>query len=102
MKLSIIIPAFNEESSIEEVIDRVKAVKLNKEIIVVDDGSTDSTYNLLKKIADIKLLKHSVNKGKGAAIRTALDHATGDFIIIQDADLEYHPKEYPKLLEPIL
>ena len=102
MKLSIIIPAYNEEGSVKEVIDRVKAVKFKKEIIVVDDGSTDSTYNILKKIKGIKLIKHLINKGKGAAIRTALDHTTGDFIIIQDADLEYNPKDYQRLLEPVL
>ena len=107
MKLTVIIPVYNEEKSIIQVIDKVKNVKLNeveKEIIVVDDFSTDSTKELLEKLKDssIKIFFHQKNLGKGAAIRTALKHATGDIILIQDADLEYDPIEYKKLLNPII
>ena len=107
MKLTVIIPVYNEEKSILEVINRVKNVKLNeieKEIIIVDDFSTDSTKELLEKLKDsrIKIFFHQKNQGKGTAIRTALKHATGDIILIQDADLEYDPIEYEKLLKPII
>lgn len=107
MKLSIIIPAFNEENTISKVIGKVKSTALKgikKEIIVVDDFSTDSTRKILSKSKgkEIKVFFHKKNLGKGAAIRTALRHATGEIILIQDADLEYNPKEYPKLLQPIL
>jgi len=107
MKLSIIIPVYNEEKTILKVLDKVKKVKLNditKEIILVDDFSTDGTKNILSELKDssLKIFFHQKNHGKGAAIRTALKHATGDIIIIQDADLEYEPEEYPKLLEPII
>ena len=106
-KLSIIVPAYNEEKTILKVINRVKSVKLGnikKEIIVVDDFSRDGTRKLLKTLQDrkLKIFFHEKNKGKGAAIRTALKHATGDIMLIQDADLEYDPKEYRKLLEPII
>ncbi len=107
MKLSIIIPAYNEEKTILEVIGRVKKTALKditKEIIIVDDFSTDNTKNLLSNLKDssIKIFFHQKNQGKGAAIRTGLNHATGDIILIQDADLEYNPAEYPKLLQPII
>lgn len=104
MKLSIIIPAFNEEKTINEIIKRVKAQKLSisKEIIVVDDGSKDNTYVILKEIKGITLLKHENNKGKGRAIRTGLAKATGEIVLIQDADLELTPKDYPALIKPIL
>ena len=106
-KLSIIIPAYNEEKTISEIIRRVKNVKLNgiaKEIVIVDDASTDSTKKILDGISDksIKVVHHKKNMGKGSAIRTALNYTTGDIILIQDADLEYNPEEYPKLLEPII
>jgi len=105
MKLSIIIPAYNEKKTIEELLKRVfKAPSLNyqKEVIVVDDASKDGTAELLDNLKsrfNFILLKHPENKGKGGAIKTALEKATGDFVLIQDADLEYDPEDYPVLLE---
>ena len=86
----------------KDIINKVKLNKIKKEIIVVDDCSTDSTSKILSKIKGIKLIKHSSNHGKGAAIRSGLKQATGDIILIQDADLEYNPEEYKKLLEPFI
>jgi len=107
MKLSILIPTYNEEKTILDVINKVKKVKLSnitKEIIIVDDFSTDKTKEILSDLKDnsIKIFFHQKNQGKGAAIRTGLKHTTGDIILIQDADLEYNPEEYPKLLKPII
>ncbi len=103
MKLSVIIPVYNEAKTILEVIQRVKATTFEKQIIVVDDGSTDGTREiLLNQNEGIDILLHETNQGKGAAIRTAIPHVTGDIVIIQDADLEYHPKEYPRLIAPIM
>ncbi|MEK6876048.1 MAG: glycosyltransferase family 2 protein [Nanoarchaeota archaeon] len=107
MKLSIIMPVYNEEKTILKVISRVKNARLwniKKEIIVVDDFSRDGTRKLLERLQDrrLKVFFHEKNRGKGAAIRTALKHATGDIMLIQDADLEYNPKEYKKLLKPII
>lgn len=101
MKLSVIIPAYNEVDTIEESIARVKEVKLDQEIIVVDDLSTDGTRELLQQVPDVKLILHDRNMGKGMAIRTALQHITGDIVIIQDADLEYHPQDFYAMVEPI-
>ena len=106
MKLSIIVPVYNEEQTIREILAKINAVQLSidKEIIIVDDFSTDSTREILRKIKDrnVKILYHKKNGGKGSAIRTGLQYITGDIIIIQDADLEYNPEEYSRLLQPIL
>lgn len=104
MKLSVIIPVYNEQATIKEVLEMVRAVELEKEIIVVDDGSTDGTRDILAREAkqgDIKVSYHQVNLGKGAAVRTGLEQATGEVILIQDADLEYDPRDYHELLQPI-
>jgi len=106
-KISVVIPNYNEEKTISILIDRVKKVDLSdlnvkKEIIVIDDGSTDNSKKIIRQIKGIKRLYHKKNLGKGAAIKTGIKHATGDIIIIQDADLEYNPEEYPKLISPIL
>jgi glycosyltransferase involved in cell wall biosynthesis len=103
MELSVIIPVYNEAGTILEILKRVQEAPFDKEIIVVDDASTDGTRELLEKCDEgIKVLFHLTNQGKGAAIRTALPHITGDIVIIQDADLEYDPTEYPRLIAPIL
>ncbi len=105
MKLSVIIPVYNEVDTIREIIQRVKAVNIDKEIIIVDDCSTDGTRAILKNPAKegrmCKAYYHDKNMGKGAAIRTALRYITGDVVVIQDADLEYDPNEYHRLLKPI-
>jgi len=105
MKLSVIIPVYNEENTIEEIVKRVDSIKIEKEIVIVDDFSTDSTREKLNEIIksrdDIKVFTHDKNWGKGAALRTGFEHVTGDIVIIQDADLEYDPNEYKKLINPI-
>ncbi len=104
MKLSVVIPVYNEISTIQEILNRVRSAPQDKEIIVVDDGSTDGTREWLEKLTaeDVKVLFHSENKGKGAALRTGFEQATGDIVIIQDADLEYDPRDYDCLIGPIL
>ena len=102
MKLSVIMPVYNEKECIEKVIERVKKVRVEKEIIAVDDFSTDGTREILKKIKGIILLLHDRNRGKGAAVRTALKKVSGDIIIIQDADFEYPPEQYPEVIQPII
>ncbi len=117
MKLSIIIPAYNEQETIEEALRKILAVDLSglrvkKEVIVVDDGSTDRTGELVKNFTEVnpalprkgwvKLLRHNINLGKGKAVLTGFGYSTGDIILIQDADLEYSPEDYPNLLFPII
>ncbi len=101
MDVTVIIPVYNEKNNIETVIEVVKSVGIAQEIIVVDDLSVDGTRELLKKKKDIKTIFHDRNIGKGAAIRSGLKEATGDIIIIQDADLEYSPEQYEQLIKPI-
>jgi len=104
MRLSIVVPVFNEAKTIDAILARIEQTGLDKEIIIVDDCSTDGTREILqKKYADrYRVLFHERNMGKGAALKTAFEHVTGDIVIIQDADLEYDPFEYKKLIEPIL
>ena len=105
VKISVIIPAYNEAHTIAAVIERVKSVALNgipKEIIVVDDASTDGTSDVLKDIRDIYAIRHDTNAGKGAALGTGIQAATGDVVIFQDADLEYAPEDYPVVIQPLI
>jgi glycosyltransferase involved in cell wall biosynthesis len=105
MKLSVLIPCYNEINTIEEIVRRVVATGIVSEIIIVDDGSKDGTRELLPKLDGkdgVRVCLHEKNQGKGAAVRTAIQAATGDVLLIQDADLEYDPREYPNLMKPIL
>jgi len=104
MKLSVIIPVYNEVESIQVILKRVQAQKLAHEIVIVDDGSKDGTRDVLKKLDGkngVRIILHEQNKGKGAAVRTGMAAAKGDILLIQDADLEYDPRDYPTLLAPI-
>ena len=107
-KLSVVVPVFNERNTLVEVLRRMRAVELpdgiEREIIVVDDGSNDGTRDVLKQLGDstVRVVMHDVNRGKGAALRTGLFHASGEYVLVQDADLEYDPEDWPKLLNPVL
>src|SRR5712691_4317641 len=104
-KLSVVMPVYNEKATIYEILHRVRAVPIPKEIMIVDDCSTDGTRDLLHKMEsepDVHIFYHERNYGKGAALQTAFNHVTGDVVIIQDADLEYHPSEYRRLIQPIV
>src|ERR1044072_3359934 len=106
MKLSVVIPVFNEKATIVELVSRVQAVDLPKELLIVDDFSTDGTRDILQSIEqqydNVRVFYRAENKGKGAALRVGFKNATGDYVIIQDADLEYDPVEYPVLLNPLI
>jgi glycosyltransferase involved in cell wall biosynthesis len=105
-KITILVPAYNEKRTIKEVLEKVRRAPLphglEKEILVIDDGSCDSTREKLSEIPGVQIFFHDRNQGKGAAIKTGLRHATGDIILIQDADSEYSPEDYPVVLQPIL
>ncbi len=105
MKLSVVIPVYNEVETIGKILSAVQAVPIDKEIVIVDDCSTDGTRDALAELPrteNVRILLHEKNKGKGAALRTAIQAATGDLVVIQDADMEYDPNDYPKLIRPIL
>ncbi len=105
MRLSVVVPVYNEQDTIQEILNRVEDVGLADEIVVVDDGSTDATREKLEQVAannhHIKVLVHPENRGKGAAVRTGFEATSGELVLIQDADLEYDPRDYPALLAPI-
>jgi len=104
MKLSVIVPVYNEKQTIQKILSQIREQHIHKEIIIVDDFSDDGTREIIKKEinAETKILYHCKNKGKGHAVRTGVKHATGDIILIQDADLEYDPNDYARLIEPII
>jgi glycosyltransferase involved in cell wall biosynthesis len=105
MKLSVVMPVFNEARTIREIVGAVLASPLEKQLIIIDDSSTDGTRDILKEIAnhpDVVVLLHDRNRGKGAALRTGFQAATGDIVLVQDADLEYDPQEYSRLIKPIV
>ena len=105
MKLSVVVPVYNEKDTILEILRRVRSVDLPKEIIVVDDGSTDGSADILRGLAspgDLKIILQPRNRGKGAALRAGFEVVSGDIVVIQDADLEYDPAEYPVLIQPII
>ena len=101
MKLSVIIPIYNEAATCSLLIEKVKSVPIQKQVIVVDDCSTDGSENILKEIDDIELIQHQVNQGKGSAVQSALPHIKGDFVVLQDGDLEYNPADYEKMLNQL-
>jgi len=106
MKLSVVIPVYNEKNTLQALLQRVRNVPIDKEIILIDDCSIDGTRDLLKQLQqtepDLKIIFHEYNQGKGAALNTGFKNVSGDIVIIQDADLEYNPDEYPQVLAPIL
>jgi len=105
LRLSVVIPVYNERDTLRDIVERVRAVPVPKEIILVDDGSSDGTRALLATMEgedDLQIFYHPANRGKGAALKTGFSHATGDIVIIQDADLEYDPADYPRLIQPIV
>jgi glycosyltransferase involved in cell wall biosynthesis len=109
LKLSVLIPVYNERETLEQIIEQVRGIELSdgldRELVIVDDGSTDGSRDILKRMTncpEVHVVFHDVNQGKGAAIRTAVQHAHGDILLIQDADLEYDPREYNAMLRPIL
>lgn len=104
MKLSVVIPVYNERNTIREIYDRVRAVSIDKEIIIVDDCSTDGTREIVRQLPNdsTKVFLHDRNMGKGAALRTGFKHTSGEIVVVQDADLEYDPGQYAKLIQPIL
>jgi len=104
MKVSVIIPVYNEESTIEEILRRVKAEEIATEILVIDDGSVDGTRDILAAMNEeeqLRVILHDRNRGKGAAVRTGFQNATGEVFLIQDADLEYDPRDYPTMIQPL-
>jgi glycosyltransferase involved in cell wall biosynthesis len=105
-KLSVIIPVFNERNTVAEIVRRMRSVELpvEREFVIVDDGSDDGTRDVLTQLRDstVRVVAHGVNRGKGAAIRTGLENVSGDVVLVQDADLEYDPEDWPKLLAPVL
>ena len=105
MRLSIVIPTYNEAATIETLVERVRAAPYEKEIIIVDDGSTDGTGEKLERLEqddDVRVVRHERNQGKGAALRSGFPLAREDIVLVQDADLEYDPRDYAQLVEPIL
>jgi len=107
-KLSVVVPAYNERNTLVEIVRRMRSVELpdgiEREIIVVDDGSTDGTRDVLRQLGDstVRVVLHPTNRGKGAALRTGFEYATGDYVLVQDADLEYDPGDWPRLVNPVL
>ncbi len=105
LRISVVVPIYNEKATVAEILRRIQAVPIAKEIILVDDGSTDGTRDVLATFEqgpDLRIILHEQNRGKGAALRTGFAQATGEIVIVQDADLEYDPRQYPKLIQPIV
>ncbi len=107
-RLTVVVPVYNERNTLVEIVRRMRAVELpddvQREIIIVDDGSNDGTRDVLKQLGDntVRIVLHDRNRGKGAAVRTGIEHAKGDYVLVQDADLEYDPEDWPKLMRPVL